>query len=110
MTRISRKKRIKRYPRIARPQYRCECENVPRPCPFVGCKYNLFLDVRRNKIIENFESIEEMGMLSCVLDGIDEKGHMKLEEISKIYSLSRERIRQIIEHGLRRMRNYKART
>jgi transposase-like protein len=28
-----------------RPRTRAECENRPRPCPWVSCKYHLFLDV-----------------------------------------------------------------
>jgi len=31
-----------------RPTCRSECANVPRPCPYVGCKYNLFLDVNES--------------------------------------------------------------
>lgn len=31
-----------------RPTVRSECENGPRPCPWVGCKYHLYLDVQKN--------------------------------------------------------------
>lgn len=28
-----------------RPKVRSDCEGTPRPCPWLGCKYNLLLDV-----------------------------------------------------------------
>ena len=40
---------------------------------------------------------------SCALDEAA-RGGLKLDEISDVYNLSRERIRQIVEHALRRMR------
>jgi len=30
---------------VLRPQTRADCLDLPRPCPFVGCKYHLALDV-----------------------------------------------------------------
>ncbi len=29
-----------------RPKLRSECVDGPRPCPFVSCKYHLYLDVK----------------------------------------------------------------
>lgn len=41
------KPRPRRLPVIgdARPRTRAECVDAPRPCPFVGCRYHLALDV-----------------------------------------------------------------
>lgn len=30
-----------------RPKTRADCINGPRPCPWVGCRYHLFLEIRQ---------------------------------------------------------------
>ena len=60
-----------------RPRTRADCANVPRPCPFVGCKYNLYLDVHpeTGNIKLNFPDLEPGEMVvSCVLDVADDGG------------------------------------
>lgn len=80
-----------------RPKTRADCINGPRPCPWVGCKYHLYLDVnpKTGSIKINFPDIEPWEMeVSCVLDVAD-GGPVTLDEIGRIMNLTRERIRQL---------------
>jgi len=99
---IIRKPKPFRLPWPKRPRTRADCANIDRPCPFVGCKYHLFLDIVGKKIIEN--GLDPLDMEQCCALDEAEEGGKCLEDIRKVYGLSRERIRQIIEHGLRKMR------
>ena len=83
-----------------RPATRAECtqgENRERPCPFVSCKYHLYLDVseRTGAIKLNFPDLEVWEMTeSCALD-IAARNGVVLEEAGVIMNLTRERIRQL---------------
>jgi Sigma-70, region 4 len=81
-----------------RPRTRGDCARVPRPCPYVACKYSLFLDVSETgSIILNFPHLEPGEMppdQSCALDLAD-RGPMTLEDIAVVTNLTRERIRQV---------------
>lgn len=81
-----------------RPRTRADCASVPRPCPYVACKYSLYLDVSETgSIILNFPHLEPGQMppeQSCALDLAD-KGAMTLEDIAAVTNLTRERIRQV---------------
>jgi hypothetical protein len=80
-----------------RPRQRTDCVDGPRPCPFVSCKYHLFIDVspRTGAIKLNFPDLEvwDMGE-SCALDVAD-RGGTTLEDVGAIMNLTRERIRQV---------------
>jgi hypothetical protein len=81
----------------AKPVSRAECAEGMRPCPFVSCKYHLYLDVqpRTGAIKLNFPDIEVEDMHeSCALDVADRHG-TTLEEVGAIMNLTRERIRQL---------------
>jgi hypothetical protein len=91
-----------------RPKTRGDCASVPRPCPFVACSMNLYLDTSEmGSIILNFPHLEPGQMpaeQSCALDLADQ-GNMTLEEIAVVTNLTRERIRQIeLKALLRRAR------
>ena len=80
-----------------KPKTRAECHEGMRPCPFVSCKYHLFLDVqpKTGAIKLNFPDIEVEDMTeSCSLD-IADRGGTTLEEVGAIMNLTRERIRQL---------------
>lgn len=53
-----------------RPQTRGDCENGPRPCPFVGCRHHLYLDsTRRGSMKTNFPDVDPADMEhTCSLD------------------------------------------
>jgi hypothetical protein len=91
-----------------RPTTRGDCAHVPRPCPYVTCKYSLYLDVSdTGSIILNFPHLEPGQMpanQSCALD-LAERGPMTLEDIATVTNLTRERIRQVeLKALLRRAR------
>ncbi|MEY4576822.1 MAG: hypothetical protein RL701_1525, partial [Pseudomonadota bacterium] len=85
-----------------RPATRGECAEMERPCPFVSCKYHLYIDVHpvRGSIKVNFPDVEVWDMTdSCALD-IADRGGITLEEVGEIMNLTRERVRQLETQGL----------
>ncbi len=78
-----------------------------RPCPWVSCKHNLYLEVTPAgslKLLNPDILPEEMDPAeSCVLDLAE--GETTLEEIGRMLGgVTRERIRQIEANGLRKLR------
>ena len=89
-----------------RPRTRADCINGPRPCMFVSCKHNLYLDVNpeTGSIKLNFPDKEIWELEhTCALD-VAEKGGITLEEVGQIMNLNRERIRQVETRGLMKLR------
>lgn len=90
-----------------RPKTRKDCANVARPCPYVSCKYHLYIDVNpaTGSIKVNFPDLEvwELGN-SCALD-VAQQGGITLEEVGEILNLTRERIRQVEVRGLMKLRD-----
>lgn len=85
-----------------RPRTRGECQDGPRPCPFVSCKFHLYLDVSpaTGSIKFNFPGVEPEDLVeSCALDVAD-RGPVTLEEVGAILNLTRERVRQMEVRGL----------
>ena len=88
-----------------KPTTRAECVDMERPCPFVSCKYHLYLDVHpvRGSIKVNFTDIEVWEMTeTCALD-IADRGGITLEEVGQIMNLTRERVRQLETQGLAKL-------
>jgi hypothetical protein len=80
-----------------KPRTRAECVDGQRPCPFVSCKYHLYIDVspRTGAIKLNFPDLEVWELPeSCALDVAD-RGGTTLEDVGAIMNLTRERIRQV---------------
>ena len=82
---------------IARPITRADCVGAERPCPWVGCKYHLFLSVNPDtgSITFNFpdRDIDDLKE-TCGLDVAD-RGGITLEEVGELTNVTRERIRQV---------------
>jgi len=102
------------YPENARqrlPATRAAClpggSNEARPCAFASCRHHLYLDVnpRNGNIKLNFpdREVEELRQ-TCALDVADE-GDATLEDIGVMMSLSRERIRQLEDVILAKLRD-----
>lgn len=92
---------------FVRPRRRVQCKNMPRPCPFVSCRYHLYMDVneeKRNGAIKiNFPDLDVYEMEhTCVLD-LAEGGPRTLDEVGEYMNLTRERVRQIEEECLNKL-------
>lgn len=110
-----------------RPMTRADCKDGPRPCPWVGCKYHLLIDVKeKGGMVVNFETglrtlstrratdeewmdsaVDRLDTMkhTCALDVAD-KGEHTLEEVGELYGITRERIRQIIDMGVDALREH----
>ena len=90
-----------------RPQRRRECAAVARPCPYVGCRHHLYLDVNSTtgSLTYNHPGLEpwEMGE-SCALDSA-ERGERTLEAVGEALNLTKERVRQVQDIALARIRD-----
>ena len=88
-----------------RPKNRSECKDGARPCPYVGCKYHLYLDVKPHTGTIKFNHKEKEPWElehSCALDVAD-KGALTLHEVGVLIGLTRERIRQCEEEAIGKM-------
>lgn len=89
-----------------RPKVRGDCENVVGPCPWVSCKYHLYLDVNEQSgsIKINFPDLEPWEIPeTCALE-VAEHGGEKLVEVGRIINTSRERIRQIEKKSIAKLK------
>ncbi len=92
-----------------RPATRAECVDAPRPCPFIGCRHHLALEVGSNGSLHFApHDIEDMRQ-TCALDVAD-AGGATLEIIGDLLGVTRERVRQIEASGLARIRARERRT
>lgn len=90
-----------------RPHTREDCRTAERPCPYVSCKYHLYLDINAEtgSIKLNFPDLEVWEMSeTCALDVAD-RGGITLEEVGSIMNLTRERIRQVEVRGLEKLKD-----
>jgi hypothetical protein len=92
-------------PLLPKPTSRSQCEGGVRPCPWVSCRYNLYLDVRADGILRlNFPDREPEEMItSCALD-LAEDGPRTLDQVATLMGISRERARQIEENAMQQIR------
>lgn len=91
---------------IERPRTRGDCTDMPRPCPFVGCKYHLYLDVNpeTGSLKLNFPDLEPWELPhTCALDIADE-GARTLEGVGDLINVTRERLRQLEVSSLQQLR------
>lgn len=79
-----------------RPRHRSDCERGPRPCPWVGCRFHLYLDVKEGGYLRyNFpdralEDLEE----TCALD-VAESGHHTLEQVGDLVNMGRDHLLRV---------------
>lgn len=81
-----------------RPKTRGECEGGPRPCPFVSCRYNLYLEVHASGALRTAHPAREPWQVpageSCALDLADQ-GPQRRDTIARLLGLVPERVRQV---------------
>jgi hypothetical protein len=86
-----------------RPTTRAECASGPRPCPYVSCRYHLYLEVspRTGSLKLNFPDLEVWELTeSCSLD-VAERGAQSTEHLGALLNLTPERARQLEQNALR---------
>jgi Sigma-70, region 4 len=87
------------------PDSRAECKYGYRPCPYVRCRYHLYLEVKNNGAISgNFKGEVCELADSCALD-ISEREHHTLDQVGEYLNLTRERVRQIESDALKKLKN-----
>lgn len=92
---------------LSRPKTRGECEGGPRPCPWVGCRYNLYLDVTTAGSLMLRSPEQEVWDMdpaaSCALDVADRRGGLTGAELAELIGVSRQRASQIERTAQERM-------
>lgn len=87
-----------------RPQTRAECVDGPRPCPYVSCRFNLYLDVEPNGVVRlNFPDLEAEEMKeSCALDVAD-RGALSVDHIAPLMNITHTCVWQIEVRAVTRL-------
>lgn len=86
-----------------RPRTRSECPTT-RPCPWVGCRHHLYLDVNAQgsiKMDARYGVWETPGE-TCALD-VAEAGPHTISEVAALIGTTYERVRQIEEAALAKL-------
>lgn len=93
-----------------RPRTRRDCAGLPRPCPWITCRYHLWAEVAfvpRRKLYRwrnDAPAPWEMRQ-TCSLD-VAEEGGSTLEEVGNILGLTRERVRQLEAQALAKLTRF----
>lgn len=101
--------------RVQRPTTRSDCGsggiNAQRPCPWVGCKWNLWIETSHggsgsDRSAPHLPKTDPTTLrYSCALDVAESHDDtMTLEEVGKVLRKTRERVRQIEETGAKKVR------
>jgi len=89
-----------------RPKTRDECPSY-RPCPYVGCRYNTYLEVTWCGNITIPKKGEEPWQVdpatSCTLDLAD-RGGMIMDDVAAIFRIRRQRVHQIEAEACEKLR------
>ena len=100
-----------RFLERVRPRTRGDCREGERPCPFISCRYHLYLEVKpdNGNLRINFPDLDVWELEeTCALD-VAEFGHgVTLQTIGRCLNVTRERVRQIQAKGLRRLEEARA--
>lgn len=98
-------------PLPTRPKTRAECAGVERPCPFVSCSHNFYLDVdHRGRIKFNSPALTPDQIpadRSCALD-LAESGPQSFRVIGEILRITRQGAQLIERNALEKLRRMPA--
>jgi hypothetical protein len=93
-----------------RPATRADCVDGPRPCPWPSCRHHLGVEVNPETgslvlntpraIDGDFSAMAD----TCALDVAD-RGGVTLEVVGELFGVTRERVRQVEENALFRLRS-----
>ena len=90
----------------ARPRQWSECAHLTGPCPWVGCRHHLYLELNDEsgsmRILKPGLEPDEIGE-TCSLR-VAEAGQHRLQEVGDLMNITRERVRQIESRALTRLR------
>ncbi|MFH0902118.1 MAG: sigma factor-like helix-turn-helix DNA-binding protein [Pseudomonadota bacterium] len=91
--------------RRQRPRVRGDCESGARPCPWVGCRYHLYLHVTAAGAlrIEYPDRDPDEIPETCVLD-VAEHDFLTFDDIGRFLGVTSGRIQQIEASALRKMK------
>lgn len=89
---------------VERPRTRGDCADGPRPCPWVACRFHLFLDALETGSVKiNFPKLDVDEIpATCALDVADEGG-VTLDVLGQLVNVTRERARQIQDRALAKL-------
>jgi len=97
-TKDSKRIRMLLYPEqvVWRPKTRADCAKVHRPCPYVGCRHHLAIDVEGETIRADRkgEELWDREAPSCSLD-VAEEGGLTHDEIGAAMNITRQRVQQL---------------
>jgi hypothetical protein len=89
----------------ARPTTRAGCAEIPRPCPYASCRYNLAVEITdrgaARRTFPDRETWEDPA--SCALD-VAERGGVTLEEIGRLTNCSMQATSAMLEGALAEIR------
>jgi transposase-like protein len=92
----------------ARPTLRSECRHASRPCPWVSCEEHALLAAVSGPLGSELTDDQLTDLLaempySCLADIVEERT-LTLDEVAAVMGVTRERVRQLEEKGLTRLR------
>lgn len=82
----------------SRPTCRSECREGPRPCPWLQCRYHLWME-------ERYGSVRlRVGAESCALDIAERGDEVTFTELGELLGVSQSRAHQICADALTKLR------
>jgi len=103
---------------LKKPTTRAECVDVPRPCPFVSCRYHLFFDVAKcrhgDRLIVrrggrallrwlNGCTMPPVAIESCALD-VAEDGEHTEQQVASILGIKQQSVHETIQKACKKIK------
>jgi len=88
---------------VERPRTRVDCVDGPRPCPWIGCRYHLYSDVKLSGALCVYYDVDPLELPeTCALD-LAGRQTQTLEQVAALLGITRERVRKIEEAALAKL-------